>query len=145
MVDTISRRKRSEVMRRVRSHGNASTELRLAALLRAHRVTGWRRQQTLPGRPDFVFHREKLCVFVDGCFWHGCPRHYREPTTRVAFWRQKVARNRRRDREVNRALRAAGWRIVRIWECGLAGTRQARALARIRRALRAGPRKPAPG
>ncbi len=67
-------------------------------------------------RPDFVFPRLKLAVFVDGCFWHACPRHYRMPAGNRAFWRAKLARNQARDRLVTRTLRKAGWRVLRIWE-----------------------------
>jgi DNA mismatch endonuclease (patch repair protein) len=132
MPDIFSKRKRSVVMAAIRSHGNQATELRLIAIFRAHGITGWRRGSTLPGRPDFVFPQLKLAVFVDGCFWHGCPMHGTQPKTNAAFWREKIARNRSRDRRVTRALRARGWRVVRIWEHALAR----RAGPRLRRRLR---------
>ena len=84
-------------------------------------------------RPDFVFRRERLAVFVDGCFWHGCPEHFRRPKSRQKFWDAKFARNQERDRLVTRALRAAGWRVLRLWEHELAMKREARLLARLRR------------
>lgn len=65
---------------------------------------------------DFVFPRHRVAVMVDGCFWHGCPRHHRPPRTNAAWWEAKVARNRARDRSTTRALRRRGWRVVRIWE-----------------------------
>ena len=55
-------------------------------------------------------------MFVDGCFWHGCPRHGTSPKGNARFWREKIARNRERDREVNRELRRRGWRVLRIWD-----------------------------
>lgn len=116
MADIWSQAKRSEVMSRIRGTGNRSTEQRLATLFRAHGITGWRRHLPLPGRPDFTFPRLRLIVFVDGCFWHGCPRHGSVPRNNGRFWRQKIARNRERDREVTRELRRRGWRVVRIWE-----------------------------
>jgi DNA mismatch endonuclease (patch repair protein) len=74
-----------------------------------------------PGvRPDFVFPRERVAVFVDGCFWHGCPKHFRMPVGNRSCWRKKMSGNRARDRLVNRRLRASGWRVVRIWEHELA-------------------------
>ena len=100
----------------VRGSGNKGTELRLIQIFRAKRITGWRRGSTLPGKPDFVFPRLRLAVFVNGCFWHGCPRHATQPKNNAAFWRAKLARNRARDREVGRLLRARGWRVARIWE-----------------------------
>ncbi len=105
MADIWSKAKRSEVMARIRGKGNRTTEVRLAALFRVHGITGWRRQYPLPGRPDFAFPARRLAVFVDGCFWHGCPRHGTSPKGNARFWRKKIARNRERDREVNRQLR----------------------------------------
>jgi DNA mismatch endonuclease (patch repair protein) len=116
MADIWSQAKRSEVMARIRGTGNRSTEQRLATLFRAHHITGWRRHLPLPGRPDFAFRRLKLAVFVDGCFWHGCPRHGTLPKQNRRFWRQKIDRNRERDRDVSRELRRSGWRVVRVWE-----------------------------
>jgi DNA mismatch endonuclease (patch repair protein) len=67
-------------------------------------------------KPDFVFRSQRLAVFVDGCFWHGCPVHGTQPRHNAKFWRDKIARNRTRDRLVTRTLRARGWRVIRIWE-----------------------------
>jgi DNA mismatch endonuclease (patch repair protein) len=116
MADIWSQAKRSEVMSRIRGSGNRSTEQRLAALFRSHSIKGWRRHLPLPGRPDFTFRRLRLVVFVDGCFWHGCPQHGTLPRQNGRFWRQKISRNRERDREVSRELRRRGWRVIRIWE-----------------------------
>lgn len=67
-------------------------------------------------RPDFVWRRERVALFVDGCFWHGCPWHGTKPASNKTFWREKLAKNRARDRLVTRTLRKAGWRVVRVWE-----------------------------
>ena len=75
MADVFSKRKRSEVTSRIRGRGNKDTELALAMLMRRHRISGWRRNQNVFGKPDFVFRKLKLAVFVDECFWHGCPKH----------------------------------------------------------------------
>jgi DNA mismatch endonuclease, patch repair protein len=107
---------RSELMSRIRSTGNKRTELRLIEIFRSAGITGWRRRSCLIGKPDFVFPQQKIAVFVDGCFWHGCPRHYKAPRTRTNFWKAKIERNRRRDRLVTRALRKLGWTVVRYWE-----------------------------
>ena len=123
-------------MSRVRSWGNRSTELQLASHMHTHHITGWRRGVPLPGKPDFAFLREKIVVFVDGCFWHKCPRHGRTPKSRVAFWKAKLARNLERDREVSRSLRAGRWTVLRIWECALTQHQADRTLMRIVRALR---------
>ena len=97
MSDVFTKAKRSEVMARIRGHGNRDTELALAKFFRAHRITGWRRNQSVFGKPDFVFPRFKLAVFVDGCFWHGCPKHATKPKNNAAFWRKKFAANKSRD------------------------------------------------
>ena len=115
-MDTFTRVARSAIMAKVKSAGCKSTELSLARLLRRERLTGWRRGSLLTGRPDFVFPKLRVAVFVDGCFWHGCARCYRRPSSRRAYWDAKVARNKRRDKSVNRLLRQEGWGIVRVWE-----------------------------
>jgi len=84
---------------------------------------------------DFVFPKLRLAVFVDGCFWHGCPLHETKPRNNAAFWRKKFAANKARDRLVTRTLRRAGWRVLRIWEHELARKREKRLVARLRRAL----------
>lgn len=116
MADVFTTAKRSEVMSRIRSSGNAKTELRLISLFRKNGIVGWRRKQRLCGRPDFVFRKHRIVIFVDGCFWHGCPRCFRRPTSNQAYWDRKIARNRLRDRHVTTALRRSGWTVIRIWE-----------------------------
>ena len=145
MPDVFSKAKRSEVMSRIRSHGNKDTEQRLVTIFRAHGITGWRRQVPLSiplagndrgrVRPDFVFRAEKLAIFVDGCFWHGCPEHFRRPQTRQTFWDAKITRNQARDAAVTKALRRKGWRVLRLWEHELAVKREKRLVARFRRLL----------
>ena len=118
-MDSLTKEGRSQLMSRVRGKGNKSTELVLVHCLRKGHLNGWRRHVKMLGTPDFVFTNGKLCVFVDGCFWHGCPRCYRAPQTRKKFWSEKINRNRTRDKLVNRELANAGWRVLRIWECQL--------------------------
>lgn len=137
MADVFTKAKRSAVMSLIRSRGNRATELRLIALMREHGITGWRRNAPVFGKPDFVFRHERVAVFVDGCFWHGCPRHATKPANNRAFWQAKLARNAERDREVTRELRKAGWRVVRVWECALTRARRTRTAARIARSLTA--------
>ena len=79
MADSLSKEKRSWNMSRIREKGNKSTELKLLKLFREYKIKGWRRHQPLTGKPDFTFRKEGLVVFVDGCFWHGCPRCFRIP------------------------------------------------------------------
>ncbi len=149
MTDVFTKKKRSEVMSLIRSRGNKGTELRLVEVFRAHGITGWRRHVALPlgtrgartclpqtprrVRPDFVFRRERVAVFVDGCFWHGCALHFRRPQSRQKFWDAKIARNLSRDLLVAAALRRKGWRVLRLWEHELARRREPLLLARLRR------------
>jgi DNA mismatch endonuclease (patch repair protein) len=119
MSDVFSKAKRSQVMARIRGRGNRETELALRALLRSHRITGWRRHLPILGRPDFAFLRQRVAVFVDGCFWHQCPRCSNRPVNNREFWVKKLEANVARDRLVTRELRRQGWRVVRIWEHSL--------------------------
>lgn len=130
-ITTFGGLTRSALMSRVRSRGNKNTEIALAKLLRRNRITGWRRNQPVFGKPDFVFSKLKLAVFVDGCFWHGCPKHGTQPVGNRSFWKRKFARNKARDRLVNQTLRRAGWRVLRIWEHELPKKNQVRLLRRI--------------
>ena len=135
MPDVFTKTKRSEVMSRIRGRGNKDTELALVKLLRRHRITGWRRNQSVFGKPDFIFASLKLAVFVDGCFWHGCPKHCNQPANNRAFWQHKLAANKKRDALVTRTLRRTGWRVLRVWEHELARKNEARLLRRIQRAV----------
>ena len=135
MPDVFTKAKRSEVMSHIRSRGNKDTELALAKLFRAQHITGWRRYQRIFGKPDFIFRKTKLAVFVDGCFWHGCPKHGTQPKGNRSFWKKKFSRNKARDLIVNRTLRQHGWRILRIWQHELARKNEPRLLQRIQRAL----------
>lgn len=119
-MDFLSKAKRSALMATIRSRRNKSTELALVKTFRLHGITGWRRHVALPGRPDFIFPKNKLAVFVDGCFWHGCPKHSRHAIKSGEFWRKKLDLNKARDRRVTSQLRLLGWRVVRLWEHELA-------------------------
>ncbi len=123
-------------MAAVRSRGNLSTEVKMARLLREFALHGWRRHCPTYGRPDFCWLREKVGIFVDGCFWHGCPRCYKTPRSHVRYWKAKVLANQERDRRVNSLLKRKGWVVVRIWECCLADKRN---IDRVRKALRRNP------
>ena len=133
MPDVFNKKKRSEVMSRIRSRGNKNTELALAKLFRRNKIIGWRRNQKIFGKPDFVFPKIRLALFVDGCFWHVCPKHGTQPKGNRAFWKNKFARNKARDVLVTRALRRANWRVLRMWEHELAKKNEARLLRRIQR------------
>lgn len=114
MADIFTPAERSRVMAAVRSTGNLSTEMVLVSAFRANRVTGWRRQYSISGKPDFAFARARLAVFVDGCFWHGCPRCGSLPASNRPYWEAKIGRNILRDRARTRELRLRGWVVVRV-------------------------------
>ena len=120
MADVFTRLKRSAIMSRIRSSGNEATELRTIAILRANHISGWRRRSHLFGRPDFVFKDARVVVFVDGCFWHGCPHHSQMPGSNRKYWGPKLTRNRERDKDVNRVLKKEGWNVIRLWQHELA-------------------------
>lgn len=135
MTDVFTKEKRSEVMSRIRGSRNKDTELALVSLLRRHHITGWRRGQIVFGKPDFVFRQNRIAVFVDGCFWHCCPRHSTQPANNRAFWRRKLTANRERDRVVSGELRRKGWHVFRIWEHELTRDNEERLVARMRRVI----------
>jgi DNA mismatch endonuclease (patch repair protein) len=116
-VDCVTPETRSRVMAQVRSKGNRSTEWRLRAALVRAGIRGWTLNAAdLTGKPDFVFPVQRLAVFVDGCFWHGCPKCQRIPSSNVSYWDRKIGRNRDRDRAVDNRLKCDGWKVLRIWE-----------------------------
>jgi DNA mismatch endonuclease, patch repair protein len=131
VADTLSKAERSARMALVRSSGNKRTELKLITIFRRAGITGWRRNQKIFGRPDFVWRRQRIAVFIDGCFWHCCPKHTRIPKSRQEFWVPKLARNRNRDLVVNLTLRKSGWTVIRIWECELQLSSLPRKLRRL--------------
>jgi DNA mismatch endonuclease (patch repair protein) len=121
MNDVFSPCERSAIMSRIRSRGNRLTELRFIIILRANRITGWRRKYPLFGNPDFVFPKTRVAVFVDGEFWHGHPEE-KMPKTNPEFWLKKIERNKARDLLVNQVLKEKGWRVVRFWQRDLKDT-----------------------
>jgi DNA mismatch endonuclease (patch repair protein) len=142
MSDVYTRAERSALMAKVRGRGNLTTEQALAKVFRAEGWSGWRRQRTIGGRvadgtrfrvrPDFVFAARRLAVFVDGCFWHGCPRHGTRPRGNAAFWEAKFRRNQARDRRDTRRLERAGWKVLRLWEHELKPKARPTLLAKLR-------------
>ncbi|PJA29542.1 MAG: very short patch repair endonuclease [candidate division Zixibacteria bacterium CG_4_9_14_3_um_filter_46_8] len=116
MVDTFSKTDRSRIMARVKSRNSKSTELRFISILKDKGITGWVRNYKLTGKPDFAFSRLKIAIFIDGCFWHGCPNHCRMPSSNMDYWNNKIEKNKIRDKKIKKALRMKGWQVIRIWE-----------------------------
>ena len=137
MADVFTIRKRSKVMSRIRASRNRDTELRMIEILRTAGITGWRRNAKVFGKPDFVFQKQRIAVFVDGCFWHrhsGCRFAY-TPKSRLEFWLPKFKQNIARDKVVGRQLRRLGWKVIRVWECELPAKKCSDCVTKIRRAL----------
>lgn len=114
MSDVHNRKTRSYNMSRIKG-SHTKPELKMKKFMK---VLGFVYQpKKFPGKPDFANRKEKIAVFVDGCFWHRCPKHYKAPKQNADFWKKKIERNTGRDKKVNRNLRKRGWKVIRIWEC----------------------------
>jgi len=111
---------RSANMRAIRSRGNRTTELKFRALIVGSGIRGWKMHvPTLPGCPDFFFSNERIAVFVDGCFWHGCPKCGHTPKSNRRYWSKKLARNKQRDAQIRYKLGLSRIKVLRFWECEL--------------------------
>lgn len=120
MVDVVDKQTRSRMMQGIRGK-NTRPELEVRRRLHASGIRYRLHDASLPGRPDIVIRKLRVAVFVHGCFWHGhtgCP-NFKLPSTNPGFWRQKIEGNRTRDARQIAALLEAGWRVVKVWECGV--------------------------
>jgi len=115
MTDVLTPAQRKLNMSRIRAK-NTGPEVKLRKLLFAGGIRGYRIHYNLPGKPDIVFIKKKVAIFIDGCFWHKCPVCFQEPETRKEFWIKKIQTNIERDKRVNEQLEKDGWTIIRIWE-----------------------------
>lgn len=115
MTDTFSEEARRRIMSSIRSK-DTKPEMSVRRMLWARGLRYRVHSRKILGTPDISNRRRRLAVFVDGCFWHGCPACYREPRTNTAFWREKIRRNRARREAVRAGLEAQGFRVVEIWE-----------------------------
>ena len=113
MTDIFTKKQRSYNMSRIRA-SETNIELKFKPFLKS---LGFIYQpKNIIGRPDFIHKKEKIAVFVDGCFWHKCTKHFKLPSSNKDFWKNKINRNVSRDKEVTKSLRKEGWKIIRIWE-----------------------------
>lgn len=119
MADVFDSKKRSDIMSKVRSNNNKSTELALIKFFKENHITGWKRNYPVKGHPDFVFLDKKIAVFVDGCFWHGHDCRNTRPSDNAEYWQKKRERNIKHDKEVTAMFENRGWTVIRIWECEL--------------------------
>jgi DNA mismatch endonuclease, patch repair protein len=111
---------RSQVMSRIRAR-DTSPEMRVRTALWAAGLRYRTHDKSLPGCPDIVFKRRRVAIFVHGCFWHaheGC-QSFRLPKSRRAWWIEKLAKTRLRDRAAKSQLESLGWRVIEVWECDL--------------------------
>lgn len=115
-MDTFSPEKRSEIMKRIKS-SNTSIEIKIRKELWRNGVRGWRlHPKDILGKPDLVFRSKRLAVFIDGCFWHGCPICDRIPKSGDTYWQNKISRNMARDINNSEHLHDLGWIVMRFWE-----------------------------
>ena len=119
MSDIFEKDKRSEIMKKVRSNNNKSTELKLIQIFKENNIHGWRRNYKVKGHPDFVFLDKRIAVFVDGCFWHGHDCRNTRPKDNEDYWAKKRERNIKHDKEITEYFEKRGWIVIRIWECEL--------------------------
>ena len=119
MSDIFTPEKRSDVMKAVKSRNTKTTELKMIELFKELRVIGWRRTYPLIGKPDFVFPKKRIVIFVDGCFWHGHDCRNLTPSDNAEFWEAKRLYNKKHDEEVTQTLVQKNWTVIRIWECEL--------------------------
>lgn len=136
MADIFDREKRSNIMRKVRSQKNNSTELKLLSVFRENNITGWRRNYPVKGHPDFVFIDKRVAIFVDGCFWHGHDCRNTQPKENAEYWLKKRIRNIKHDKEITDAFKSRGWTVMRIWECELQKKKLYDTLTRIQEVLK---------
>ena len=115
MTDVLTPEQRKYNMSHIRGK-NTGPEIKLRKLLWSRNIRGYRIHYNLLGKPDIVFTKKKIAIFIDGCFWHKCPVCFQEPETRKEFWMKKIQSNIDRDKKVDMQLKNDGWTVIRIWE-----------------------------
>ncbi|SDU31867.1 very short patch repair endonuclease [Desulfobacula phenolica] len=133
-MDLFSPQKRSEIMSRIKSKGNASTEIKFETLLNKFNITGWEKHLAIIGKPDFVFPSLKIAIFIDGAFWHGY-KSSKLPEKNRIFWEKKINSNKKRDLKVTNSLRKQGWSVIRIWDFELRKKNEKNIIKRIKRMI----------
>lgn len=113
-MDNLTKAQRRKTMQSIRSKGTLPERLIMQELKR-RKVYFASYVDSIIGKPDIVFRRKKIAVFIDSDFWHGHPKRCIMPQTNIEYWSSKIARNRQRDKEVNSFLRKAGWVVIRLW------------------------------
>ena len=132
MSDVFSVEKRSAVMKAVKSRNTKTTELKMIEIFKELHIVGWRRTYPLIGKPDFVFPKKRIVVFVDGCFWHGHDCRNVTPSANAEFWNAKRVYNKQHDEIVTETLFKKNWKVIRIWECELKKKNRAALLEKLK-------------
>lgn len=114
-MDNLTPAQRRKNMQNIRSIGTA-VELKIAKELRRNKIYFASNVKSLPGKPDIVFRRKRIAIFIDSDFWHGHKTRCIMPTSNSAYWDEKIRKNKNRDKRVNGILKEAGWQVIRIWE-----------------------------
>lgn len=114
-MDNLTKFQRHKNMQNIRSR-DTIPEKRIMQELKRRKIYFAKYVLSLPGKPDIVFRRKKIAVFIDSDFWHVHPKRFIMPKSNIKYWKEKIARNQKRDERVNRKLRKEGWKIIRIWE-----------------------------
>lgn len=115
MADVMTKKQRSYNMSMIKGK-NTQPEIILRRIISAAGLRGYRLHYKLPGKPDIIFPKKRIAVFIDGCFWHKCPKCFVKPGTNRKFWNKKIDSNVERDRLVNTELKSKDWKVIRIWE-----------------------------
>ena len=115
MADIFTKKKRSEIMSMVRNK-DSKIEIKFRKALWKARLRYRKNSTKYFGKPDLIFKKRKIVIFIDSCFWHGCKKHGSMPKVRIKFWKAKLKRNKQRDKEVNRYYKKLDWKLFRIWE-----------------------------
>lgn len=114
-MDNLTKEQRHKNMQNIRSIGTVPERLVMCELRRRN-IYFTKYDKSLTGKPDIVFKRKKVAVFIDSDFWHGNPKRYIKPRTNVDYWNQKISHNQNRDKQVDNKLKSEGWEIIRLWE-----------------------------
>jgi len=118
-LDTVDKKTRSMIMRSIKSE-DTKFENAFYSVLISNGINGLiKHPKNIFGKPDFIHNQAKIAIFLDSCFWHGCPEHCRVPHSNVEYWKKKIDKNKKRDKLVSETLRKEGWAVLRIWEHSL--------------------------
>lgn len=114
-MDNLSKAQRRKNMQHIRSEGTVPERM-IMSELRRRGIYFAKHVKTIVGKPDIVFRRKRVIVFVDSDFWHGHPKRFVMPATNKEYWSNKIMKNKERDRVVTKELRSKGWKVIRLWE-----------------------------